>query len=618
MPERMRPDAASTTSHSRAGTQLRGQLLLALAAACLLALVGRLCYINGVMAVEGERLASYLAEQQRTRVPIRARRGEILDAANRVLAGSQECPSIFADPSMIQDPGFVSEKLAPMLGMQREQLRAQLTEAAAAGKRFVWIQRRVGFTEGRAVEEFIRDQKVVGVGVINEPFRRYPMNTVAAHVIGFVDIDDKGLEGIERRYDSLLRGAPGSLTVYCDAARRPIWSASDGDGFVPPRNGMSIRLTIDVAIQEALEAQVAGAVEHFKAVSGVGLVMNPKTGDILAMASVPTYDPNKPTASPPDARRNRVLTDPAEPGSTFKPFTAAAALAEKVVRPGETIFCHNGTYVVGARRLSDAHPYGDLTFEGVVIKSSNIGMAIIGQRLGNAKLHHYLSSPAGFGFGSPTGIELDGEDAGILLPLRKWTSFSTMSVPMGQEVAVTPLQLATGFCTIINGGKYVRPRIVRAVIDPRGEVVQEFTGPQVVRQVIPPDVAEYMTKTVLVGVVNEGTGMKAQLEEYQVLGKTGTAQIARKDGHGYLKDAFTSSFVGAAPASDPAVVVLVMIRQPKKGIGHFGGTVAAPAVREVLRRTLAYLGVPPDKKPPAGDVRQARGGAARKLSVPEW
>jgi cell division protein FtsI (penicillin-binding protein 3) len=629
MSARTRWEAAATATRQGQGrgTRIRGQLLLALAGACLLALVGRLCYIDGAMSAEGTRLATYLADQQRTTVPIMARRGDVLDAANRVLAGSQERPSIFADPTLIQDPELIATRLAPILETHPErvrtrakQIREMLSEAVSAEpkKHFVWLERRVEVEQEKEVRRFIHDCKIVGVGVVDEPFRRYPMHTVAAHVVGFVDIDGNGLEGIERRYDAVLKGKPGSLTVYRDAARRPMWSAQANEGFVPPRNGMTLKLTVDAAIQEVLESQVAGAVEHFKAHSGVGVVMNPKSGEVLAMASVPTYDPNDPSASPPDARRNRVLTDPTEPGSTFKPFVASAALTEKVTHAGDTVFCHNGMYAVGARRLHDHHPYGDLTFEQIVIKSSNIGMAILGQRLGNERLHRYLSAPLGFRFGTPTGIDLDGEDGGILLPLRKWTSFSTTSVPMGQEVAVTPLQLATAFCAIVNGGKFIRPRIVRAVIDPRGEVVQEFTQPQIISQVIPPDIAEFMTKTVLVGVVNEGTGGRAKLDRYQVLGKTGTAQIARKDGRGFLPDAYTGSFLGAVPASDPTLVVLVMIRQPQRSIGYYGGTVAAPAVREVMRRSLAYLGVSPDKAPETPDVRQARGARARKLTTPEW
>ncbi|MBN1491851.1 MAG: penicillin-binding protein 2 [Phycisphaerae bacterium] len=583
---------SSSVPVSSWGREWRGDFLFVLAAVCLIAMVGRLAYVHAVLAQEGTELATHLARQQRATLPIPARRGEILDAAGRVLAGSQDRPSIFADPAFVQDPAEVSRKVAPILGMRHEVLCDKLLKAKAEDCRFVWLLRRGDEEQERA----IRELNLAGIGIIVEPFRRYPMHSVAAHVIGFVNIDDKGLEGIERRYDELLQGTPGSSTVYRDAARRPMWTAEGREGYVAPRDGMSLQLTIDSAIQEILEQQVAAAVEHFNAASGVGLVMNPTNGHVLGMASVPTYDPNEPGASPGDARRNRVLTDPCEPGSTFKPFVASAALAENVVRRGEIINCKNGAHTFGPRRLHDHHPYGDLTYEQILIKSSNIGMAFLGERLGNERIHRYLSAPFGFGFGSKTGIDLDGEDSGQLLPLRKWTSYSTTSLPMGQEISVTPLQLANSFCTLVNGGKLLRPRVVRAILDPQGQLVEAFTEPEVVRQVIPTEIADYISKTVLVAVVNEGTGRRAELDQYQVLGKTGTAQIARKDGRGFEPGAYTSSFIAAAPASDPEVVVLVMIRKPKRH-AYYGGTVAAPAVREVIRRSLAYLGTPPDKSP---------------------
>ena len=640
-----RGENATEARVARGQTDGRSRLLLGLAAVCLVALIGRLVQINATMRDDDHRLAQHVSQQQRFTVPLAARRGEILDVHGRVLAGSQQRPSVFADPVSVMDPEAAAKDLAPLLETRPARVHARaakireqldLARAATHPIRFVWLERGIDREQEEPIRRLIDPvdvplnpdnpkspkkrlpPRIAGVGIVYEPFRRYPMHTVAAHLVGCVDIDSKGIEGIESRYDTVLTGTPGFMTMYCDAGRRPMWPAEGG--FHPPRDGMTVRLTIDAAIQEVLDAQVAEAVAHYKAESGVGIVMNPKTGDMLAMTSVPTFDPNDPGASLLEARRPRFLTDPAEPGSTFKPLVAAAALAEKVVRPGEIINCHGGTLDLGARKLHDAHAYGDLTFEQIVIRSSNIGMALIGMRLGNERIYRYLSAPAGYGFGSRTGIELDGEDPGLLLPFRKWTSFSTASLPMGQEIAVTPLQLANAFSTIVNGGKCLRPRVVRAIVDPRGEVVQEFTGPQVLRQVLPPDVAEFMTKTVLVGVVSDdhGTGRRAALPQYQVLGKTGTAQIARKNGGGYLPDAYTASFVGAAPASDPALVVLVMIRHPQRSIGHFGGTVSAPVVREVLGRSLAYLGVPPDKKPDDGpEVRQARQGGTRRLA-PDW
>ncbi len=634
MPESGQPDSGIVAAAGGRSLERRARILLVFGAACLLGLIGRLCYIHASLAAPGTRLGNYLAQQQRMTLPLSARRGEILDVEGRVLAGSQDRPSFFADPSLFDDPDvveFVVPKVAAVLGMHPGDITRLLIEGIAANppKRFVWLKRWGDEEQANSIRTLLEQTwkfekkrldkfKIAGIGILREPYRRYPMHTLAAHVVGCVDIDSNGVDGIEARYNKVLAGTAGWVTLYRDVAHRPLWPEEGSEAMTPPRDGMSVKLTLDAAIQEALQAQLAATVEHFRAESGVGIVMNPKTGDVLAMASEPTYDPNRPGDSPLDARRNRVLTDPAEPGSTFKPFVAAAALAEKVVRPGETIYCHNGACAFGGRILHDAHAHDYLTFEGIVIKSSNIGMAILGQRLGNERMHRYLSSPFGFGFGTKTGIELDGEDDGILRPLRQWTSFSTTSIPMGQEVAVTPLQLATAFCSLVNGGQVIRPRIVRAILDARGRVVQEFKGPQVLRQAVPRDVADFIAKTVLVGVVNEGTGQQARLPHYQVLGKTGTAQIARPGGGGFIRDAYTASFIGAAPAADPAIVALVMIRRPDRNRGHFGSTVAAPAVRDVLGHALAYLNVPPDKAPEEEPALKAGRRAVVKKLAPEW
>lgn len=609
--------------------EYRAILLFTVATLCLVALVGRLCYIQAYavhapVTKDGKTLGEFVAQQQSSTIPIPARRGEILDAVGRVLATTQERPSVYVDLNLLTDTAYVAGTLERILHAPRNEYRKLMEQAVATGRSFLWIKRLADTEEGRALEDARAKEterskgkrshppqdRLACVGILNEPLRSYPMHSMAAHVVGFVNIDGVGQEGVERTYDDQLKGTPGSVTLCRDARRRPIGSASGSDAYVPPRDGMTLRLTIDVMIQEALERYVGAAVKHFKAESGVGLVMDPRTGAVLGMASHPTYDPNEPGKAATDQRRNRVIVDPCEPGSTFKPFVAAAALAENVVKKGEVIHCENGSYAVGSRVLHDHHPYGPLTFEQIVIKSSNVGMAKLGQRLGNDRLHRYLSAPNGFGFGTRTGIDLPAEDPGMLLPLRTWTTFSTTSLPMGQEVSLTPLQLATAFCAIVNGGTPVKPHVAGAILDPRGNVVKDCTPPKSPRRIIPKEIAEYMTKTVLVGVVNEGTGTRSQLERHQVLGKTGTAQIAAPGGRGYAPDAYTSSFVAAAPASDPAVVVLIMIRKPDRRIAYYGGTVAAPAVREVMRHTLAYLEVPPDKEPPADGAARPAAAAA--------
>ncbi|HSW45024.1 MAG TPA: penicillin-binding protein 2, partial [Phycisphaerae bacterium] len=426
-----------------------------------------------------------------------------------------------------------------------------------------------------------------------EPVRSYPMGKLAAHVIGFVGADAHGLEGVELAYEKYLKATPGKRVVYRDVQRRAIFQ--EPDSYVAPRDGMNVVLTLDANIQEVLEKEVGGAVERFQAECAVGLVMSVKTGEVLAMACAPTYDPAEANKYKPERRRNRILTDPMEPGSAFKQFVMATALAEGVTKPTESIFCHNGLYVTGARRLSDHEPYGSLTVEQIMIHSSNIGMAILGQRLGNMRMHRALKQ---FGFGSQTGIDLPGEGEGILMPLKSWNSFTTTSVPMGQELAVTPIQLATAFCGLINGGQKIRPRVVAAVVDRNGEVIEDHTRVGDLGTVVRADVAATM-RGILAKVVNEGTGRNCRLDQWQVMGKTGTAQVPRTDRRGYEPDAYLGTFIAGVPADDPEIVCLVQVRKPNRRIAYYGSAVAAPSVRTVLAYVLPYLDIPPDEKPAA-------------------
>ncbi|HWL91895.1 MAG TPA: penicillin-binding protein 2, partial [Phycisphaerae bacterium] len=360
------------------------------------------------------------------------------------------------------------------------------------------------------------------------------------------------------------------------------------------RDGFHVVLTIDAEIQANVERELIETVSKYKAESAVAIVMHPQTGAILAMANAPGFDPNHYRDYGAAYYRNKSVTDPYEPGSTFKPFIASGALAEKAVRRGEVFDCERGSWTDGARTLRDHHPYDFLSFEEVLIKSSNIGMGKIGKRLGNEKLFEYCRT---FGFGEKTGVDLIGEDAGILRPLARWNSFSTTSIPMGQELCVTPLQLARGYCAFANGGKIVKPYVLRAVMDAGGEVVSDFTPPLPEEPVISPEIIETMKDKILVEVVRQAASQHAKLPNYTVFGKTGTAQIAKKGGGGYVPNAYVSSFVGGAPAKNPQLVVLVAVRKPQKSIGYYGAVVAAPAAARILSHALAYLGVPPE--PPA-------------------
>lgn len=549
------------------------------------ALAGRLVYIN---ACDSTMLLARADRQQQSVVPLRHRRGLIVDNHGRVIAGTILRKSVFADPKVVPDKAAAANTVAEILHIPSAEIMPDLM--AAEDRRFFVIRRGVSEEQARAIS----DAGIYGLGIFDEPYRTYPMNSLAAALIGFVSPDGVGVSGLEFQCEAWLGGQNGIKTIIRDARRKAFWLA-DG-GYRPPRDGFHVVLTLDAEIQANVETQLVDAVSRYQAASAVGIVMHAKSGAILALANVPSFDPNQYQDYGANRYRNRAITDPFEPGSTFKPFIAAAALAEKVVRMDEIFDCENGAWSDGVRVLHDHHPYGALRFDDVVVKSSNVGMAKIGKRLGNRKLFDYVKA---FGFGDKTGLDLIGEDPGILLPYSRWTAFSTTSIPIGQEISVTPIQMARAFCAIANGGNLVQPHMIRAVMTPDGRLVSDFSNPPAAGQAIPEAVAKRMRDEVLCAVVERGTGTKSRLPNYRVFGKTGTAQIARKGGGGYERDAYVSSFIAGAPASDPELVVFVAVLKPKKSIGYYGGTVAAPAVREILAHALAYLQVPPDQTPTA-------------------
>lgn len=560
---------------------LTGRFLIGLAIAGLLGLGGRLIYIN---ASQGPSLVARAHRQQRSVIPLQQRRGLIVDCQGRIIAGTLLRKSVFADPTVLPDKEAAAREVSRSLGIDPAEVGQDLLEAGE--RRFVVIRRGVSETEA----ERVKAANIYGLGLFDEPYRTYPMNETASQLIGFVSRDGVGVSGLEFQLDEWLRGENGVKEIIRDARRKAFWLAENG--YRPARDGFHVVLTIDAEIQAIAERELGAAVKQFNAESGTAVVMNAKTGAVLAMANLPGFDPNYYMDYSPSLYRNCVITDPFEPGSIFKPFIAAAALAEKQASMGEAIDCELGSWQDGARTLHDHHPCGLLTFEQVIIKSSNIGMAKLGKRLGNEKMFDYVRA---FGFGEKTGVNLTGEDAGIVRPMHRWNSFSTTSLPMGQEIGVTALQMARAFCVFANGGKLVQPHVIRAVLAADGTVVRDFGEPPPVRQVLPADIANTVRDRILVAVINEGTGSKAKLAGYQVFGKTGTAQIARQGGGGYERNAYVGSFIGGAPASDPELVVIVSIRRPERSKGYYGGTVAAPAVREILGQSLAYLDVPYDK-----------------------
>jgi len=571
------------------------QALLGLMLAGLLVVLIRCGYLQYFRSAEFRRQA---AHQQLKIIPRNARRGSIVDRQGRVLAVSTERISVRVDPVLLDDIAKTARTLAKILAVDEQELQTKLQQRR--DKRFMWVKR---FVTDRETQK-VRSLKIRGVVLEREYERQYPMGQLTAHVLGFTDIDSRGLEGVEAKYEEYLAGKKGCWRLKSDARRRPIGTQGE---FEEAQDGDTIVLSIDAVIQTYVEEQLDETVKKFQAKGATGIVMDPYNGQVLALANWPRFDPARARQSDLTVRRNRALTDPVEPGSTFKPFTVAAALEGNFVRANDKIYCHEGRYAgkgFGAIKEYDDHGYGDLTVTDVIVRSSNIGVAKIAQKMGKK---HFYGMIEKFGFGKKTGIDLSGEGAGILRPLSewKWGDYALTRAAFGQgPISATPIQLMRGFCCLVNGGRGVQPRVVLGVLSPGRKVLRDFTvqndkaqGDSGQRQVLSQKVSRQMTGDVLRAVVDRkgGTAHNAYIEGYSVFGKTGTANIAKKDGKGYEENKYISSFIAGAPAEHPAVCVLVMVYEPDRslGLGYTGGMVAAPAVREILRQTLAYLDIRP-------------------------
>ncbi len=566
------------------GTVLVGFLVL------FAVLIGRLVHINTTSL--SDRVLKIVHAQQIGHTPLPARRGCILDVHGRVMAGTHDKPCVFADPSIIDDFMSAASRLAPVLAMDAGEIEQTLRENS--GRRFCWLKRWIEPADALAVKAL----KMPGVGVRLESKRLYPFEELCATTVGFVGVDNVGLEGMEARYDKHLRGSDGRHSSIYNGhrKRRPIWWRQEQS--TAPKDGGHVVLTIDAVVQEIAQRHLSATVEEFQAASGTVVVMNPHTGELLAVAQVPSFDPDRFGEFSAAMRRNRAVCDVFEPGSIFKPFVASGALAAGIVNTTEEFDCGNGTHRFGGRTLHDTSPRGVLTLDGILAKSSNIGMGLIGERMGDVALHDTVRA---FGFGKATGIDFAGEAKGILHALDRWTSYSVTSVPMGQEIAVTPIQLATAFSALVNGGLFVKPVLVDSLIDARGHLVRSTKRPEVVRRVIPKETSDYMLRRALRAVVLEGGGRKAALKDWNVVGKTGTAEISDGVHGGYEEDAYDSSFLGAAPMENPRCVVLVTVHRPQADIAYYGSRVAAPAAGRILGETLAYLHVPPSPVTVDGD-----------------
>jgi cell division protein FtsI (penicillin-binding protein 3) len=532
-----------------------------------------------------DRLAERATKQYQRRLPILSRRGTIYDRTGRELAVSLKVTSVFAQPAAVEDPAATAKALAPILDQPASDLAARLT----TDKPFVWLQRQLDPAQAEA----ITDLNLKGIGLFPESRRYYPRQELAAHVLGLVGLDDRGLEGLEHQYDDLLGGQPEFVSAQQDALGRVIFRQEEPERRAPI---FDLTLTINEVLQYITERELQRAVEHSRAKAGTAIVMDPWNGEILALANQPTYDPNNYRISNAAARRNRAVTDAFEPGSVFKVILAAGALEEGVVRPGDRFFGENGAIEVSGVTIRDHEKYGWLTVREILTHSSNVGAIKIGQKLGKSFYYHYIS---GFGFGSLTGLDLPGETPGLMRRPKGWSALSLSALSLGQEISVTPVQIATAFAAVANGGNLVRPHVVRGLTAQDASLSRQVE-PVAIRRVISPETAQTLLE-MLRDAVEQGTGKQAALEEYTVAGKTGTAQKMDPATGRYSHQKIVASFVGAVPAESPRLVILVLIDEPETL--RWGGSIAAPTFRDIARDALKYLQVPPS---PARDMRLVR------------
>lgn len=542
----------------------------------MLVIVARLVYLQ---FSQYETLANRARQQQVNSTETSPLRGELLDRQERQLARSVQTVSLFLDPDGLDAPTLDrnAQQLAKALNLKAADLAKEFHDARAAKKRFIWIARRLDADVASKIVEL----NLPGLQTQLEPKRYYPNGSLAAHVLGYVGLDGKGLGGVEQFYNAKISGEAGKLFVEKDANGKAYESYE-----IASKPGQTVVLTIDQSIQYQAEQALQAAVQRSRAKSGTVIVLDPRSGEILALANAPTFDPNKVSEAKPETRSNWALQNIYEPGSTFKVVAFSAALEKKLARVEDHIDCQMGAITVAGRVVHDHHPFGSLTIAEALAKSSNVAAIKLGMRVGDPGMYDYIKR---FGFGSKTGIELPGETNGILRKVERWQPSSIGSIAIGQEVGVTPVQMVSAFGALANDGVRIAPHLIREVRDAGGNVVYRAQPEQ--RRVISAETAIAL-RGMLEGVTLNGTAKKAQLDGYSAAGKTGTAQKIDPKTRTYSSTKFVGSFVGFAPVSNPQVVIIVVIDEPA-GAYH-GGDVAAPVFREVAEQVLPALNVMPD------------------------
>lgn len=539
--------------------------------------------LGWIQFVRGDELRQKGIINRMRDVPVEAKRGSILDRNGNELVTSISADSIYVIPSHVKEPDEVAAKLAPILGMDVQKVHSIITKKS----RFEWLKRKVDFDTSQK----IKGLKINGIGFAEESQRYYKQEALAPHILGFTGTDNQGLMGMEAAFEDELKGVPGRIVIEHDAAGREIPQALHK--YIPPTQGNNLILTLDQTIQHFVERELDKIVANYNPSIAVIIVMDPKTGEILALGNRPSFNPNKWREVPQNVwDRNPAVWYNYEPGSTFKIVTAAAALEENAVKTTDKFF-DPGFYQVADRKIRcwKDGGHGSQSFEEVVQNSCNPGFIQTGLNLGKEQFYKYIRA---FGLNNQTGISLPGEAKGIVIPEKDATNLNIATMSIGQSIAVTPIQLLTAISAVANDGVLMKPHLVKTIEDPKGNVIKEF-APEKVRQVISPETAR-VTSQLLENVVFKGTGKNAFVEGYRAAGKTGTAQVVAERG-GYASGKYVASFTGFAPVNDPKVSVLIMIAEPQGGI-YYGGLVAAPVFSSLAQDILRYLGVPEQKDLP--------------------
>lgn len=546
---------------------------------------GRLFYLQKY------RTDDYQVESEKRQtaiISVKPPRGIIVDRNNKVLAASNIVEIVYAEPRIFSDPDVrkvIAGRLQEILQISAPEIITIIRNSRNPG--YVKIKEGITSSQRQAIDKGIKDGSLRGIGLQPKWQRYYPTGSLMSHIIGYTGYEEVGLEGLELKFNSQLQGGKGRDIFRVDAHRKPIGlEESVGD----MKEGSSLVLTVDSAIQEFTRNALIKQWKAFQAESATAVVMDPSTGEILSLVSVPDYDPAKYSTATDSMRRNRALTDPFEPGSIFKPIIAAIGIDSGAFGKNTSFFCEHGNYSgksFGKIGEFGGHRFGNLTVTEILTFSSNIGMAKMGRQIGYKTMYEGMRL---FGFGSRTGIDLPGESAGRVRPLKDWDGYS-IRVSIGHEVSVTAIQMIRAYAILANGGSTITPHIVKAIVDGDGNITELKRRPQLAGKVIKPEVSQWLVKNPLTGVVThkKGTGKKAALEKWQVFGKTGTANISGRGG--YNERDYVASFAGGAPAEKPRIVVLVSVTKPNRsmGKGYTGGTVSAPVVKEIIEKTLTYL-----------------------------